>query len=98
MVERALKWLLPALVVAEILLVWANLLSLHDAVLFVVGIEALLLLVGVRQLFAATRCYRGGYVSVLGRAGSPARSSGSETSRMGDAGARAQVYILRKDP
>jgi len=60
MVERALKWLLPALVVAEILLVWANLLSLHDAVLVVVGIEALLLLVGVRQLFAATRCYRRG--------------------------------------
>ena len=54
MVKRALKWLLPALVVAQILLVWANLLSLHDAVLVVVGIEALLLLVGARQLFAAT--------------------------------------------
>lgn len=48
MVKRALKWLLPALVVAQILLVWANLLSLHDAVLVVVGIEALLLLVGAR--------------------------------------------------
>ena len=84
--KRALQWLLPALVVAQILLVWANLLSLHDAVLVVVGIEALLLLVGVRQLI------------VLRRAGSPARSSGSETSRMGDVSARAQVYILRKDP
>ena len=60
MVKRALQWLLPALVVAQILLVWANLLSLHDAVLVVVGIEALLLLVGVRQLFAATRRYRRG--------------------------------------
>ena len=60
MVERALKWLLPALVVAEIFLVWANLLSLHEAVLVVVGIEALLLLVGARQLFAATRRYRRG--------------------------------------
>jgi hypothetical protein len=60
MVKRALKWLLPALVVAQILLVWANLLSLHDAVLVVVGIEALLLLVGARQLFAATCRYRRG--------------------------------------
>ena len=60
MVRRALQWLLPALVVAQILLVWANLLSLHDAVLVVVGIEALLLLVGARQLFAATRRYRRG--------------------------------------
>ena len=98
MVKRALQWLLPALVVAQILLVWANLLSLHDAVLVVVGIEALLLLVGARQLFAATRRYRRGDVIVLRRAGSPAHSSGSETSRMGDVGARAQVYILRKDP
>jgi hypothetical protein len=60
MVKRALKWLLPALVVAQILLVWANLLSLHDAVLVVVEIETLLLLVGARQLFAATRRYRRG--------------------------------------
>jgi hypothetical protein len=60
MVKRALKWLLPALVVAQILLVWANLLSLHDAVLVVVGIEALLLLVGARQLFASTSRYRRG--------------------------------------
>ncbi len=40
--KRALKWLLPALILAEGVLVWSGLLELGDAVLMVVGIEVLL--------------------------------------------------------
>ncbi len=56
--ERALKWLLPALIVTEVALVWSRLLSIGDAVAVVAGIEVLLILLGGRQVFVAARGYR----------------------------------------
>jgi len=59
-VELAPKLLLPALILTEVLLVRADALSLRDAVLVVVGVEALLLAVGGRQVLLAARRYRKG--------------------------------------
>ncbi len=63
--ERALKWLLPTLVLAEAALVWSGVLSVRDAVVVVAGIEVLLTLIGVRQMFVAIRRYRQGRGSGL---------------------------------
>ncbi|TAK36545.1 MAG: hypothetical protein EPO21_02240 [Chloroflexota bacterium] len=60
MLERAIKWLLPAMVVAEVVLVRAGLLDPRSAVAVVVAIEFLLLLVAGRQIIAAVRRYRRG--------------------------------------
>ena len=58
--ERALKWLLPAVVVAEVILVRSGLLDVGSAVAVIVGIESLLLLVAGRQIVMALRRYRQG--------------------------------------
>ena len=56
--RRALKWLLPALILAEVALVWFDVLDLRDAILIVIGLEALLLFVGSYQILGAIRRYR----------------------------------------
>ena len=63
--ERALKWLLPTLVLTEAALVWSGVLSVRDAVIVVAGIEVLLTLIGARQMFVAMRRYRQGRGSGL---------------------------------
>lgn len=55
--RRVLKWLLPALILAEVALVWFDVLDLRNAILIVVGLEALLLLVGSYQILGAVRRY-----------------------------------------
>jgi hypothetical protein len=56
--KRALKWLLPALILAEGVLVWSGLLELGDAVLMVVGIEVLLLATAAGEVALVFRRYR----------------------------------------
>lgn len=56
--ETAIKWLMLALIIAEIVLVRAGLLDATTAVGVVVGIEILLLLVAGRQIIMAVRRYR----------------------------------------
>ena len=56
--DRMFKWLLPALIVVEVILVRAGVLDLTAAVVVVVGIEVLLLLVAARQIAVAVRRYR----------------------------------------
>ena len=63
--EKALKWLLPSLLLVEVTLVWLDLLSIRDAVLVVVAVEVSLLIVGGRQLLAAVRRYRTGRTAGL---------------------------------
>ena len=58
--KRALKLILPALVAAEVVLVWSGFMDLRDAVLVVVGLETLLLVVGVGNLLLIFRRYRRG--------------------------------------
>ena len=58
--KRALKLVLPALIAAEIVLVWSGVMDLRDAVLVVAGLEALLLVVGVGNLLLIFRRYRRG--------------------------------------
>ena len=52
------KWLLPLLVVAEIVLVRLRLLSVSTAVGLLVALEVVLFLVTFRQALAAIRRYR----------------------------------------
>jgi len=59
-VERALKLLLPVLILSAVALVWADVLSLRDAVLVVIAVEVLLVVVGGRQVFLAARRFRRG--------------------------------------
>lgn len=56
--KRLLKWLLPALLLADVGLVRLDLLDLRDAVLLLIAVEAPLLLVGGYQLLSAFRRYR----------------------------------------
>ena len=56
--DRAFKWLLPALVLTEIVLVRVELLDVGSAIGIVVAIEGLLLLVAGRQIVVAVRRYR----------------------------------------
>lgn len=56
--ERASKWMMLVLIVAEILLIRAGLLDMTSAVGIVVGIEALLFLLVSRQVILAVRRYR----------------------------------------
>lgn len=56
--KRFWKWLLLALIVAEIVLVRFGLLELRTAIGVVAGIEVLLLIVGFRQVMVAVRRYR----------------------------------------
>ena len=56
--SKFLKWLLPALILINVALVWFEVLDLSDAIFVVVGFEVLALLVGGHQIFAAVRRYR----------------------------------------
>ncbi len=56
--KRPLKWLLPVLILAEVALVWLELLDFRDVILIVVAVEALLLVVGGTQMLSAVREYR----------------------------------------
>jgi hypothetical protein len=58
--KRALKWLLPALVAVEAVLVWSGLLELRDAVIVVVAVEVLLVIVGMGEVLLVARLYRRG--------------------------------------
>jgi hypothetical protein len=58
MVKRALKILVPLVVLAEVILVWSGAVDLDDAVLVVAGLEALVFLVGLGGLVLAARRYR----------------------------------------
>jgi len=59
-VERFLKWLLPALIVVEIVLVRGGVLSLGQAVAIVVAIEGGIALIAARQAIVAVRRFRAG--------------------------------------
>lgn len=63
--KRAVKWLLPALILAEVALVWSGLLDLGDAVLVVVGIEVLLLVTAIGEVVLVVRRYRRGRAAGL---------------------------------
>jgi hypothetical protein len=56
--KRALKVLVPLVVLAEVFLVWSGVMDLGDAVLVVAGLEALLFLVGLGGLVVVVRRYR----------------------------------------
>ena len=56
--KHALKWLLPALIVVEIVLVWTGWLDLGTAIGVTLAIEVLLVVVAGRQLFVAVQRYR----------------------------------------
>lgn len=63
--ERALKWLLPLLIVVEFVLVRAGWLDAGSAVMLAVGVEVLLVLVAGRQVIVAVRRYRSGRTAGL---------------------------------
>ena len=56
--RRAVKWLLPALIFVEIMLVWSGLLDLKDAVILIAVIEALILITGIGEVILVVRRYR----------------------------------------
>lgn len=56
--KRALKVLVPLVVVAEAILLWSGVMDLGGAVLVVAGLEALLFLVGLGGLVLVVRRYR----------------------------------------
>jgi hypothetical protein len=56
--KRALKVLVPLVVLAEVILVWSGVMDLGDAVLVVAGLDALLFLVGLGGLVLVVRRYR----------------------------------------
>lgn len=58
LMDRALKWVFPALVIIEIGLVQTGILSLKDALFAVVGVEILLAVVAGRQIITGFRRYR----------------------------------------
>ena len=66
MVRRALRWLLPAVLLVEAALIWSGELGLGGAILVVAGIEVLMLLVGVGEALLVFRRYRGGRRDGLG--------------------------------
>lgn len=56
--RRLLKWLLPVFVLAEVVLVRLEILSLRDAVVVLISVEVLLLAVGGTLMLSAVREYR----------------------------------------
>ena len=58
MVRRALRWILPLVVLIDVVLVWSGALDLRDAVLVGAGLEALLFLIGLGGLVFVVRRYR----------------------------------------
>ncbi len=58
--KQALKLVLPALILAELLLVWSGVMGLRDALFVVAGLEALLLIFGAGNLVLILRRYQRG--------------------------------------
>lgn len=56
--RRALKWIVPLIVLVEVVLVWSGAMDLRDAVLVVAGLEALLFLIGLGGLVLVVKRYR----------------------------------------
>jgi hypothetical protein len=56
---------LPVLIAAKVGLVWSRLLDLGDAVLVMVGLEALIVLTGIGEIFLFARRYQHGRASGL---------------------------------
>jgi hypothetical protein len=56
--ERALKWALPALIIANIALVWSGVLEAGAALIVAIALELSVFLVASRQVLAAIRNYR----------------------------------------
>ncbi len=56
--KRAFKWILPALILIEVALVWFEILDFGEAVIVVTGIEALIFLTGVGGPILMVRRYR----------------------------------------
>ena len=56
--KRFGKWLLPILVLLNIVLVRANIFAVRDAIILTIALEGLLSLIGARQLFVTWRSYR----------------------------------------
>jgi len=56
---------LPVLIAAKVGLVWSRLLDLGDAVLVMVGLEALIVLTGIGEIFLFARRYQHGPASGL---------------------------------
>lgn len=56
--RRALKWIVPLIILVEVVLVWSGVMDLRDAVLVVAGLEALLFLVGLGGIVLVIRRYR----------------------------------------
>ena len=55
---KSLKWIVPLVVLVEVILVWSGTMDLSDAVLVVVGLEALLFLIGLAGFVLVVRRYR----------------------------------------
>ena len=64
--KRALRLLLPAVLLIEAALLWSGELRLGGAILVVAGIEVVLLLVGIGEVILVVRRYRGGRGAGLG--------------------------------
>ena len=58
MVRRALKWILPFVLLVEVVLTWLGIMELRDAVLVVAGLETLFLLIGLGGFVLVVRRYR----------------------------------------
>ena len=56
--KRALKWIVPLVVVVEVILVWSGVADPGDAVLVVAGLEAVIFLVGLGGLVLVVGRYR----------------------------------------
>ena len=56
---------MPVLIAAKVGLVWSRLLDLGDAVLVMVGLEALIVLTGIGEIFLFARRYQHGRASGL---------------------------------
>ncbi len=60
-----MKWALPALVLAEVLLVWSGVVGLGEAVLAAAFLEALIVAAGLGEVVRVTRRYRRGRAAGL---------------------------------
>lgn len=56
--KRLLKWVLPALVLVEVALIWSGLLDFGKAVIIIVGVEALIFIAGISEIILMVKRYR----------------------------------------
>ena len=56
--KRLIKYLLPALVAVEVILVWSGMLNLKEAVVIVAGVEVLIFVTGIGEIILMVRRYR----------------------------------------